>query len=48
MIPVGARRRVEGRECGVTLERMEPGLAAQQSQFFSTLSQGVNVRSKVA
>lgn len=41
-------RWVEGRECGVKLERMEPEPAAQLSQFFSTLSQGVNVRSKVA
>ena len=41
-------RWVQGRECGVKLERMEPGPAAQLSQFFSTLSQGVNVRSKVA
>lgn len=40
-------RWVEGRECGVKLERMEPEPAAQLSQFFSTLSQGVNVRSKV-
>ena len=41
-------RWVEGRECGVKLERMEPEPAAQLSQFFSTLSQGVNVRSKAA
>lgn len=41
-------RWVEGRECGVKLERMEPEPAAQLSQFFSTLSQGLNVRSKVA
>lgn len=41
-------RWVEGRECGVKLDRMEPEPAAQLSQFFSTLSQGVNVRSKVA
>lgn len=41
-------RWAEGRECGVKLERMEPDPAAQLSRFFSTLSQGVNVRSKVA
>jgi len=41
-------RWVEGRECGVKLERIEREPAAQLSRFFSTLSQGVNVRSKVA
>lgn len=41
-------RWVEGRECGVKLERMELEPAARLSQFFSTLSQGVAVRSKVA
>ncbi|MDP3089705.1 MAG: PilZ domain-containing protein [Nitrospira sp.] len=41
-------RWVEGGECGVKLERMEPEPAAQLSQFFSTLSQGVNVRSQAA
>ncbi|NOS77491.1 MAG: PilZ domain-containing protein [Nitrospira sp.] len=41
-------RWVEGRECGVKLEQIEPEPAAQLSRFFSTLSQGVNVRSKVA
>lgn len=41
-------RWVQGRECGVKLERMEPEPAAQLSKFFSTLSQSVNVRSKVA
>jgi len=37
-------RWVEGKECGVKLERMDPEPAAQLSQFFSTLSQGVKVR----
>lgn len=41
-------RWVEGGECGVKLERMEKEPAAQLSQFFSTLSQGVNVRSQAA
>ncbi len=41
-------RWVEGVECGVKLERTEKEPAAQLSQFFSTLSQGVNVRSQAA
>ena len=41
-------RWVEGKECGVKLERMDPEPAAQLSQFFSTLSQGVKVRATAA
>jgi hypothetical protein len=41
-------RRVEGKECGLKLERMDPEPAAQWSQFFSTLSQGVKVTATAA
>lgn len=37
-------RWAEGKDCGVKLERMDPEPAAQLSQFFNTLPQGVKVR----
>lgn len=48
MIARAVVRWMEGKECGVKLERMEPEPAAQRSHFFSTLSEHVKIRSIAA